>query len=77
MLRKSAYETHIVRETCLLDYFERLLETKSSVALYVTVHDEGPRHVYKSVGYQGIGQPVVSMGDWVEIGFQDTDLGCW
>lgn len=53
-------------------YFQR---GKSTLVLYVGNELLGARRIYERVGFQ----PLLTRlpHDWVEVGFQDTQLGYW
>jgi len=69
--RRRGYAQHLLRHV-LKTYFER---GKSTLVLYVGNELVGARRIYERVGFQ----PCLTSlpHDWVEVGFQDTQLGYW
>jgi ribosomal protein S18 acetylase RimI-like enzyme len=69
--RRRGYAQHLLRHV-LKTYFQR---GKSTLVLYVGNELLGARRIYERVGFQ----PLLTQlpQDWVEVGFQGTQLGYW
>ena len=56
-------------------------EGKESVVLYVAHENDAANHVYRRVGFAGLGngERVVDVDPWLEIGFDrnQVELGHW
>ncbi|KAG8947888.1 hypothetical protein FRC04_010246 [Tulasnella sp. 424] len=74
---RQGWAKRLVREVCL-----RLLhkERKQSVLLYVALNNTPAERAYKSVGFGGLlgdAQDPNLDTEWLELGFDGTDLGHW
>lgn len=59
-----------------------LYENKQAIVLYVAHNNPGAAKVYHRVGFQGLSgiaahERPAGVEDWLELGFQGTQLGHW
>lgn len=76
LYRSRGCAERLVRRVC---QHALLKERKDSVVLFVAHDNLAAAKVYDRVGFQGLcGKPRVEGVDpWLEVGFQDTNLGHW
>lgn len=76
MFRGRKCAEKLVRYVCQQMLYEL---GKTSVVLFVAHDNKAAEKVYDRVGFQGLwGKPrPEGVNDWVEIGFEDTELGHW
>ncbi|KAJ3576491.1 hypothetical protein NP233_g391 [Leucocoprinus birnbaumii] len=72
--RRLGCAERLVRRVC-----EDLLQTKTTVSLFVAHDNPGATAVYSRVGFVGLGQGEEPLETWTEIGFhpQSVRLGHW